>query len=951
MGHSSGEIAAAFASKALTLENCMLLAYHRGAACATLIKSTSGVNGAMIAVGASEEEAASLLNYVDQGSTATIACINSPSNVTISGDETAISQIQKVAIEKGYFNRKLHVDVAYHSHHMKLIMDHYRSAIGKFKAAPSKITRFFSSLTGAEVNTLTLDDSYWVRNLVSPVKFSTALTKVCVHAASESTKSETADILVEIGPHSALEGPIKEVLRAHAEETKRIRYVPSLVRKKNSVSTTHELACVLFMRGCRLDLGAINMPKAKHQQPAVLSDLPTYRWRHDQQYWLESRLSRNFRLREFPRNDVLGLRTIESSDLEPTWRNVITLGSLPWLRDHRIESQVTCHMSYFICMAVEAAYQNATSWGFQVSSYILRNVRAGKALIMPETSEIETCISLKTASIRDISSSSDVWHDFMVCSWTKETGWLEHCRGCIAVRSANKIDGDVDKMMKRPNSSVQEVVSRIKVAASNQVDHDKMYKMAAEMGNEIGPASQGLFDCYSGPGLALGKIKFSDTEKIMPSHFQTDLIIHPVLLGSCFHLMFPIVNPDISSPNGVPIPLSVKELTLRHCAAKLPKLYLEAYGCGKRKLSSAGTVKSLLFIDPDTSEPILQLKDFTFDLLSGGKASKGNKKRDFFCSKLQWQHCLSLLKPEYVRNDFSVTSDTTTELDRIRLIEQASFYFLEEALSDISSKDCELLQDHQRKLYRWMQTKSTLINGKGVPLQNPEWTTLQPESRKEFLNSTQSLGVEGEMVCKMGRNLAKILRNEAEPLSLLLEDNLLTRYYRNTDTLNRSYEEAAALIDNLAHENPNMRIIEIGAGTGGATCPLLEALGFISEGTPRFRHYQFTDVSLSFFKKAKESLGPWESWLSSSRLDIEEDPLAQGYESEAYDLVIAANCLHATTRMIRTIGNVRKLLKPGGKLLLIEETVDSLRRFPFATLPGWWLGKLESFLHLNTNFY
>ena len=197
------------------------------------------------------------------------------------------------------------------------------------------------------------------------------------------------------------------------------------------------------------------------------------------------------------------------------------------------------------------------------------------------------------------------------------------------------------------------------------------------------------------------------------------------------------------------------------------------------------------------------------------------------------------------------------------------------------------------------------MRGKGIPLQTPEWTALQSESRKEFLRSASFLGVEGELVCKVGENLPKILRNEIEPLALLLEDSLLSRYYRTLDALKRSYVEAASLIDKLAHQNPNMRIIEIGAGTGGAAVPLLESLGFVSGETPRFKHYQFTDISVGFFETSKEALRSWSGWISFSRVDIQEDPVAQGYESEAYDLVVAANCLHATTEMIHTMESAK----------------------------------------------
>ena len=231
---------------------------------------------------------------------------------------------------------------------MKLVMHRYRSAIGKVKTSTAKNIQYYSSLTGLQVNTTMLGSSYWVRNLISSVKLAPALMKLCMRS-NKHVVNRLVDIFVEIGPHAALQGPIKESLRAHAEVTKEIRYIPSLMRNQDTVLSAHRTACNLFESGYSIDLGAINTPLGHDKTPAVLTDLPTYQWKHER-HWHESRLSRNFRLREFGRHDILGLRTTESADSEPSWRNVISLESLPWLQDHRIQSQVACPISYTLSM-------------------------------------------------------------------------------------------------------------------------------------------------------------------------------------------------------------------------------------------------------------------------------------------------------------------------------------------------------------------------------------------------------------------------------------------------------------------------------------------------------------------------------------------------------------------------------------------------------------------------
>jgi acyl transferase domain-containing protein len=123
-GHSSGEIGAAYAAGILPLESCMAISYYRGTATIELKKRFPALKGSMMAVGCSKEEIAPLIAELT-AQEARIACFNSPESLTISGDEPAIDELQAVMEKKEMFNRKLQVDVAYHSHHMKLVAKSY----------------------------------------------------------------------------------------------------------------------------------------------------------------------------------------------------------------------------------------------------------------------------------------------------------------------------------------------------------------------------------------------------------------------------------------------------------------------------------------------------------------------------------------------------------------------------------------------------------------------------------------------------------------------------------------------------------------------------------------------------------------------------------------------------------------------------------------------------------
>jgi NADPH:quinone reductase-like Zn-dependent oxidoreductase/SAM-dependent methyltransferase len=141
-------------------------------------------------------------------------------------------------------------------------------------------------------------------------------------------------------------------------------------------------------------------------------------------------------------------------------------------------------------------------------------------------------------------------------------------------------------------------------------------------------------------------------------------------------------------------------------------------------------------------------------------------------------------------------------------------------------------------------------------------------------------------------------------------------------------------------KRPGANILEIGAGTGGATTTVLEGFSARSDNSASILgHYTFTDVSPAFLEGAKAKFAGYSSLMDYKKLDIENDPLDQGFTAGSYDLIVSSFCLHATKDLVKTMTHVRKLLKPGGTLLLIEATADSLpSQLIFGTLPGWWLG-------------
>lgn len=220
----------------------------------------------------------------------TVAAINSPSSVTLSGDESAILEAKAVFDSEKKFNRLLRVDKAYHSHHMLSCAESYREALAALKikvCQPSAgAPAWFSSVDSAELMTPAdaLAHDYWVRNMTNAVLFQDAL--------AAAVGSGSFDVAIEVGPHPALKGPATEVIRSEAG--KDMAYLGTCQRGKNDVAAMAETLGALWeLRGPQ-PLRLQDYQRAfTGRSPRLLTNLPTYTWDHSKGYWTEPRTTRN----------------------------------------------------------------------------------------------------------------------------------------------------------------------------------------------------------------------------------------------------------------------------------------------------------------------------------------------------------------------------------------------------------------------------------------------------------------------------------------------------------------------------------------------------------------------------------------------------------------------------------------------------------------------------------
>ena len=309
----------------------------------------------MLAVGLSDADIIQPLRKLDPRggiSSVNVGCFNSPKSLTLSGDADQIDEMHQLLDKHKIFNRKLKVDVAYHSMYMNAIANSYASSISDLEGGavlPANCT-MVSSVTGQKISHRTLTEgAYWVDNMTSPVRFSDAMSQICSPANTKMKRKlgahramESLDDILEIGPSNTLQRPVKEILESLSKEN--IRYSSALVRSVPASQSVLQTFGNFYCLGYEVDISRINQPSpcSNAQSRRVLPDLPEYPFDHSRKYWHESRLSKEgFRLREHPRLDLLGTPVSDWNTLEPRWRKIHRRSEAPWVEDHKVHPYPT----------------------------------------------------------------------------------------------------------------------------------------------------------------------------------------------------------------------------------------------------------------------------------------------------------------------------------------------------------------------------------------------------------------------------------------------------------------------------------------------------------------------------------------------------------------------------------------------------------------------------------
>lgn len=973
IGHSSGEIAAAFTSGFISAEDAITAAYYRGILSTELGRK---YQAAMAAVGLGALESQPFLEEAAQGEILTVACVNSKTSTTISGSEAAIDRLYTILVGKGIFVRKLSTGgCAYHSTYMADIGETYETALirnsSKTQPKPSRrpLIPMFSSLTGKAIvkdSHYMIDAGYWRKNLESPVLFATAFSSLL-----NSKECET-DIVIELGPHSALSGAIKETTVDIRPDGPAVLYLPSLLRGKNGEQCLKRLAGNLFVAGHNVDLAAVNHARREsltlsndgahghYEKPKIVVDLPAYKWDYTEKYWHESRLSTEFRFREQPRHDLLGSRMPGSTDSDWLFRNILRSKDLPWLQDHRVGSTIVLPASGMIAMVIEAATQvieaaaSRQTRPIEIAGYTLRNFFINNTIQIPADDDdgagggggVETILSFRRVAftgsqyaktkfefnIRSlrVSNDSSGFVDKKTSVHQAEDSWSDNAIGQITVethprRHINLFDANQGVWVDVPPESFR--------------------RYCTSAGLNYTGSFTGLSSVRACPTemRATASVPMRPTDGMMTG--ESRYAIHPATMDLCFQTIVAAVNsrPSATRARGY-LPVSIEELTVRARASELsPSRSLSRVDV---ELVGRRTCAADIQLCAPNGEILLHATKFNCLAIESSDQQTNNvatATHNMPYAREVWGVSIDGLNQAQAEKLFPAIQDPGA-VESSNTVGRFSLLCLKNIVEDYPHfpatsrvKDAQN-SNHMAYYYRYLVSQARGDGPSEVALSLMQSVqSMTREQRKAEIETTSQVKASNPYIRAIYRiysNMGDILSGKTASIDLLTTDSTLSDIYDGTKTpaMAGALTQLRNIVDLLGHKTPGMNILEVGAGTGSATRVVLDTLSSAaanstsSAGTGRGRRrygtFTFTDISAGFFPEAEQAFKAYKN-IEYKTLNIEADPQTQGYKEHSYDVIIISNVIHATDAQ-KSFETLRRLLKPDGRLVLLESTHEPL---------------------------
>lgn len=765
-GHSSGEIAAAYAAGLVSFDSAIALAYFRGKAAALLAErqgQSKSPKGAMLALGVGPEQASQLIKQHADGY-ATIAAFNSPQSVTISGDETAIDNVHRAAEAESLFSRKLQVGLAYHSQHMQAVADFYLNAITPFckgdavsasKGHNSSAT-FVSSVNGLILEAFQIDASYWVQNLVQPVRFADAIRTVL---STRQAPSHPPNVIIEVGPHAALKGPIKQTVDAglmNASQGRSFTYTSCIVRGADDAETILSLAASLYTSGMAVDLGGANQT-SKHNA-SVVTELPKYCWDKSNSYEIRPRATAEKLFPGEAYHSLIGRRVVSDGGRDRAYRQVFTLDEMPWIRDHNVAGAVIFPMTGYMSCAIEAARRTVEA---PAAAFLVKDFHVVRSMEIKEEESVDMVTKIKPAATGTGSFSSTTW-SFEISAWTPANGWTVHAYGQVEPE-------DVEMTSETP--TLQATMPLIE-KTSEMIEHDiaYAYEHAGVRATRYGPTFQNTVGFWEGDGYTVLEHHLRDigADLYKPGVYGSHVTVDPPTLDGFLQGGGPLQKTE-DGRKPAQMPNYISRFRISNKIPATPKgrfdivtrlLHYDTKG-GRMQISVSAFYRAA-----DCAPiPVAEWESVAFRSI--GSAEEEIDPAANVPDHWAWELLLKfdLLPQEELTKRLSVGSLPSTELQRAQNLERAAAYYIGRALQETASDDRSKRPYHLARFVNWA---IRAVKKYGEVFETEPVALLEDVRRRD---------AQGELLCIVGENLVRILGGELETLELMLIDNRLTRHY------------------------------------------------------------------------------------------------------------------------------------------------------------------------------
>ena len=709
----------------------------------------------------------------------------------------------------------------------------YVSAIASEIEHSEYLLPMYSTVTGEKINLPSeLNAAYWSQNLTSTVEFNKTVRKLL------QDNSHRDIVFIEIGPHKALQGPLRQIIDL-VHPKSQTWYIPTLLRCQDAEETVLRAAGMAWVRGIHIEPAAIN------GSGRTVHSLPRYPWYHSERHWSESRISENWRLRKFPHHELLGSRVLETSSLYPHWRNLLQIHDSAWLSHHKLFKDIVFPCAGYVAMIGEAIRQHCGCDGYEIKNLVLK-----KPLFLQETTATEILTSLIPERLSDIADSE--WFEFTILALDGPE-WSKYCHGYVRSADPNKSP----TVVKQP-------------PWARKVIPKNWYQLLNQLGLKYGPSFQRMQSITVDPVEHVANATVQSVQADVDGQY----FVHPTLIDQCLQLLsVAAVNGLQRHATSLAIPASID---LIRVTATSGNAWLQAETDSSTSSTRLSGHVSML----SDSGSTLVMTGATFMSLANDDGDDENPVP--LLSQIDWAPCLDLDSPQAWL--------PFEDKDRgVSLVAELTCCYMLEAASQV--QHAAGATDHLKKYQRWLaKVNSQLKSGTTQRFLHIPWNMMTKEERMnqaaELRRQLSLYGAEvqkvEELLRLVAQNCHEIVTGELSALEILSIERLRALY-----EFGSSLTDLSPFLRSFAHWNPRARILEIGAGTG-ATCAQVIGAMKPRDGKSTFQTYTFTDISPIFLSAAAERWGQ-EERIEFKKLDITRDPEEQGFLLESYDLVIASN--------------------------------------------------------------